>query len=823
MIKGLITVVFLFASLLAAAPALADKRVALVIGNANYAGVTPLKNPINDATDVGRTLRELGFDVIDIYDVTKPEFDKALAEFGRRALGADVALFYYAGHAVQGAGENARNYLLPRDIEVRDSSDLKSLSIKFDSVREILEESHAVKILILDACRDNPFEQKSAMRSIGGYSASRGLGRIDRAEGTLIAYSAEANKAAMDGSGRNSPYAEALMRRLREPGVELEAMFKHVRADVVTKTDGVQQPDMLSRVVGDFYLTPLQNDRIAWDAIKLSEDAEALTDFIKRFPNSIYALRAQAKLDLFEHLSADEEKRRLAEERGRRDEEQKQKQRAELCARERRDLDALNGSEDVGALEALRARAACQAVAGDVDAALQRARMAVEQRIAKEKLAEIERRRKEEDAERKRVADLCASESAALANFATSINPADVEAFRARALCPTIGAAIDDQLKRVRRAAEEKLKTDARVAKQDEIDRRAAEARAAAAQQQAADELDRKSKQQAEEQKRQQIAEICAREKTELESFAGSTQAETIEAFGRRATCTTLRAAIDARIARARKDIAALCKQEARDFAAQKFTDAIAARKAADALSCADARETAMTRVAQLEDETRRQRETCAADDSALQAIDVGAFDSAKQLTALRDRTRCDSVRGGVAQALAKIEQRARAAQQELARVDCYRGKPTGQIDDATRAALKSYALRKSADPDRLRLDDDLVSQLKGENPRLCAPVAPVVARPAPESPPKTVRPVAPPREQHRVARLPREEEDVPTPRKEKQHKERAPVAREPAPRPRARAVADTQPAPTHVAPAAPERAPAPRPSGGGAITGMGF
>jgi uncharacterized caspase-like protein len=256
MIRGLITVVFLFASLLAAAPALADKRVALVIGNANYAGVTPLKNPINDATDVGRTLRELGFDVIDKFDVTKPEFDKALAEFGRRALGADVALFYYAGHAVQGAGENARNYLLPRDIEVRDSSDLKSLSIKFDSVREILEESHAVKIFILDACRDNPFAAPTQTRSFAAAQQQNGRQRRAIAPGEVIVYSAGANAVSLDGDGRNSLFVQALIRRLPEPGVELEPMLKHVRGDVAELSHGAQLPEISSGLLGDVYLAP---------------------------------------------------------------------------------------------------------------------------------------------------------------------------------------------------------------------------------------------------------------------------------------------------------------------------------------------------------------------------------------------------------------------------------------------------------------------------------------------------------------------------------------------------------------------------------------
>jgi uncharacterized caspase-like protein len=141
--------------------AIADNRVALVIGNSRYFGVPPLKNPVNDASDLALTLEGLGFDVMLLLDSKKPEFERSLAEFSRRSRDADVTLFYFAGHGVQ---RRSRNYLLPTDIEVHDQADVAQLAVKLEAVKEALEESGGIKILILDACRDNPFEQKLVAR-----------------------------------------------------------------------------------------------------------------------------------------------------------------------------------------------------------------------------------------------------------------------------------------------------------------------------------------------------------------------------------------------------------------------------------------------------------------------------------------------------------------------------------------------------------------------------------------------------------------------------------------------------------------------------------
>src|SRR5580704_14917684 len=205
---------------LAAVPALADRRVALVVGNAQYA--TPslfLANPKNDADDVAAVLRTLGFDVILKTDSNKRDLELAMAQFARLSTNADVALFFYAGHALQYQG---RNYLMPVDSTLEDEISLRSQMVAIDDVRAALDRASGVKVMILDACRNNPLAE-TFKRKISGASRAietvRGLARIDKAEGTIVAYATAPDEVATDGSGRNSPYTAALLKHLQEPGL----------------------------------------------------------------------------------------------------------------------------------------------------------------------------------------------------------------------------------------------------------------------------------------------------------------------------------------------------------------------------------------------------------------------------------------------------------------------------------------------------------------------------------------------------------------------------------------------------------------------------
>ena len=257
----------------------AERKVALVVGNTQYKNASlVLFNPKNDAEDVAAALRSLDFEVVLTVDASKRDFDVAMTQFARLATGADAALFYYAGHALQYQG---RNYLMPIDGELEDEVSLRYQMVMLDDVRAAVERADGVKIVILDACRNNPVvdnlrrKMAGASRSI---DATRGLARIDKALGMVVAYSTAADDVAADGAGRNSPFTGALLRRLKEPGLEIGSMFRRIAADVNEKTNGRQRPETYVSLIGEYYLN--QKDRPVWDQIKDTSDPTAFRSFI---------------------------------------------------------------------------------------------------------------------------------------------------------------------------------------------------------------------------------------------------------------------------------------------------------------------------------------------------------------------------------------------------------------------------------------------------------------------------------------------------------------------------------------------------------------
>ncbi|MEM1351642.1 MAG: caspase family protein [Pseudomonadota bacterium] len=228
-------------------PAFADdKRVALLIGNSDYAHVSQLPNPANDARDVSAALGRLGFDVTLALDLDYRQMRLALRDFGEAAANADIAMIYFAGHGVE---IDKVNYLIPVNAELRSDRDVEFEAIRLDAVISTLEGAKGVRIVLLDACRNNPFlasmQRTSATRSIG-----RGLSRIDPG-GVLVGYAARGGTLALDGTGRNSPYAEALLATIEEPGLEIGKMFRRVRDLVLEKTDGFQEPFTYGSLPGD--------------------------------------------------------------------------------------------------------------------------------------------------------------------------------------------------------------------------------------------------------------------------------------------------------------------------------------------------------------------------------------------------------------------------------------------------------------------------------------------------------------------------------------------------------------------------------------------
>jgi hypothetical protein len=225
-----------------------SQKLALVVGNSAYPK-WPLRNPSNDARAVAQSLNELGFRTDMAIDLSLPNLDRAIGKFVSQVKAGDTALFYYAGHGLQLEGEN---YLVPVDFDAKDETDAKYAAYSASRVQERIEKAGArVILVVLDACRNNPFQ---ATRSAGGGLAAMGSGK-----GTLIAFATAPGKTADDNpNGANGLFTSHLITALREPGLSLDQVFNRVRERVYTESKGRQVPWTVSSVIGDVYLRPGQ-------------------------------------------------------------------------------------------------------------------------------------------------------------------------------------------------------------------------------------------------------------------------------------------------------------------------------------------------------------------------------------------------------------------------------------------------------------------------------------------------------------------------------------------------------------------------------------
>jgi hypothetical protein len=321
MFRPAVTIAFLFAAMLLLLPAArAETRVALVIGNGAYQHLRPLKNPPNDARDFADALRKLGFDVDLGIDLTLADMQKAVAAFARRAQTADVALAFFAGHGVQApdplGAANAVNYLLPTDIgDIKEAAELTgSFLVTARDMVARLQGAGSVRILILDACRDNPIPQRLAS-SARTVSVHRGLTAEPKTSGTLIAYSTQPNTTAADGDGRNSEFMKALLAHIAEPGLDIRLLFADVRRDVIRSSRGAQTPETSDSLDGRFAFRATVDqpppppagpaaDDAAWRYLKDAGDPELLRRFIAEFPASPRRREAEERIKALEQTNA---------------------------------------------------------------------------------------------------------------------------------------------------------------------------------------------------------------------------------------------------------------------------------------------------------------------------------------------------------------------------------------------------------------------------------------------------------------------------------------------------------------------------------------
>ncbi len=298
--------------------ALADKRVAFVVGNGAYRNVTPLPNPAIDARSMAALLRNVGFDVVEGTNLTRDKMTEKLLDFGKRAEGADVALFFYAGH---GIAVNGTNYLLPIDADLKSEMDVKlGAAINVDLTLDQTMGDAKVKLVFLDACRDNPFAAKiRSARATRSVSVESGLAEMKSGEGTLIAFATGPGQTALDGeTGTNSPFTRALMANIAVPGVEIQQAMTRVRAQVNEETNKNQLPWGHTNLIGSVYLNPVAGPAEAnaeaantpaaatgstsevelefWRSIKDSNKPEELNAYLTNYPNGQFKSLALARI-----------------------------------------------------------------------------------------------------------------------------------------------------------------------------------------------------------------------------------------------------------------------------------------------------------------------------------------------------------------------------------------------------------------------------------------------------------------------------------------------------------------------------------------------
>jgi len=249
--------------------AASDGRYALVIGNSNYQYATKLPNPKNDSADIASTLEDLYFETTLLHDASKPQIEQAVKKFLRR-LGRDdegVGLFYYAGHGVQLQGDN---YLVPVEVNVGTEQQIKHASFNIAHLLNGMRELNtATNIIIMDACRDNPFINiaKEGTRSVDSGDSrglvkvtipelDTGLSKLDAPPNTLIAFATAPGRVALDGDGRNSPYTAKLIESMQRTGLTIGEVFRQVREAVLNVSKGSQIPWESSSLVQDFYFKP---------------------------------------------------------------------------------------------------------------------------------------------------------------------------------------------------------------------------------------------------------------------------------------------------------------------------------------------------------------------------------------------------------------------------------------------------------------------------------------------------------------------------------------------------------------------------------------
>jgi caspase domain-containing protein len=396
----------ILAAWLDAGSAYAERRVALVIGNSAYKSVPRLANPTNDAALVGGMFEKAGFDAVDIkLDQNASDMRRSLREFAGKARDADIAVVYYAGHGIELDGSN---YLIPTDAALETDGDVLDETIPVERALFAVEPAKRLRLIILDACRDNPFA-KSMKRTVASRAIGRGLAKVEPTNpNTMIAFAAKAGSTASDGDSRNSPFATALVDRLPTPGLDLRKAFGFVRDDVLKRTSNKQEPFVYGSLGGDdVALVPARpvvagpqanpESEIRRDyelALQLGT-RDVWTAFLNRYPSGFYTDLAKAQLNRIaaeearaaateKARQAEEEKARLFADRGKKVEQEKATAAAKAAEEARLAAEKARQIEQARAEAAERLRKEAEAAAAKALAEKQAAEKAVTELAAKQ-------------------------------------------------------------------------------------------------------------------------------------------------------------------------------------------------------------------------------------------------------------------------------------------------------------------------------------------------------------------------------------------------------------------------------------------------------
>jgi hypothetical protein len=372
-----------------AVSAFAEKRIALIIGNSAYKNVARLQNPANDAAVVADMFRSAGFETVESrLNLTVSELRKTLREFGNKSRDADVAVVYYAGHGIELDGNN---YLIPVDATLETDADVLDETLPLDRVLFAVDPARHLRLVILDACRDNPFA-KTMKRTIASRAVGRGLAKVEPSSpNTMIAFAAKAGSTASDGDSKNSPFATALVNHLAKPGLDLRKAFGFVRDDVLKATNNSQEPFIYGSLGGnDVSLVPAP----AVVAAPVDQDAPMRRDyefalqinskpvwdaFIEKYLSGFYTALAKAQRDKLaaeaarieatdKAKAALEEQSRLAIEGAKAAEQARAAEQAKVAERARIAAELAKKAEEAKVAEAERVKAAAMAKAAEQEA-----------------------------------------------------------------------------------------------------------------------------------------------------------------------------------------------------------------------------------------------------------------------------------------------------------------------------------------------------------------------------------------------------------------------------------------------------------------------